>query len=132
MPAEIRHIVFSPVEVAAAVREYRRRAGRPLPPGGLRRIEMRAAKGGVQVTLDIAADGGPPGLWEIGSAEMADALFGYCGAHAIPLPRAGTKGLQCFGANLMLIITLNLQGAGWPLSAGLSLYRPEREPVMPA
>ena len=125
MPAEIRHVVFSPPEVAAAIREHRRHIGQPLPTGGLRRIEMQAVKGGAQVTLDITAENGAPSLWECGGAELADALYAYCNAHMIPLPRAGTKGLQCFGQNVLLIITLNLQGSGWPLSAGLSRYRGE-------
>jgi hypothetical protein len=125
LPAEIRHVVFSPAEAAAAVREYRRRIGQPLPVGGLRRIEIQPGKSGVQATLDIAADDGEPSRWECAGAELAEALYAYCEAHMIPLPRAGTKGLQCFGPNLLLIITLNLQGAGWPLSAGLSRCRAE-------
>jgi hypothetical protein len=124
--------VFSPAEVAAAVREYRRRIGRPLPTGGLRRIEIQPEKGGAQATLEIAAEDGPTGPWECGGAELAEALYAYCEAHMIPLPRAGTKGLQCFGPNLLLIITLNLQGAGWPLSAGLSRPRSESGPINPA
>jgi hypothetical protein len=30
--------------------------------------------------------------------------------------------LQRFGDNLLLIITNNLRGAGWPLSASLSMH----------
>jgi hypothetical protein len=126
VPAEIRHVVFSPAEVAAAIREYRRNIGRPLPAGGLRRIDLQTAGAGALAILEIADDdGAEPSRLESGGAELAEALFAYCNAHMIPLPLAGTKGLQCCGANLLLIITLNLQGAGWPLSAGLARRRLE-------
>ena len=126
MPAEIRHIVFCAAEVAAAVREYRRHLGRPLPSGALRRLELFPGTGGVRVSLEIAPDNGLSAeSWEISSAEMTDALIFYCGAHNIPMPAAGAKSLQRFGENLLLIVTVNLKGAGWPLSAGLAMHRPK-------
>jgi hypothetical protein len=128
MPAEIRHIVFCPAEVAAAIRQYRRDTGRPLPAGALRRLDMQIAGSGVRAVVDLMPDdGSPPGIWEIGNAELTDAVIRYCKAHGIPLPAAGTKGLQCFGDSLLLIVTMNLRGAGWPLSAGLS--RPAANPA---
>ena len=75
MPSEIRHIVFSAAEVAAAIREYRRHVGRSLPPGSLRRFEMHPASGGVRVSFDIAAENGGTATLEIGGAEIADALI---------------------------------------------------------
>ena len=126
MPSEIRHIVFSAAEVAAAVREYRRHVGRPLPTGILRRFEIHPSKGGVRAAFEIVPDNGIPAAgWEVGTAEITDALIVYCGAHNIPLPSAGIKTLQRFGDNLLLIVTVNLTGAGWPLSAGLAIYRPQ-------
>jgi len=126
VPSEIRHIVFSAAEVAAAIREYRRHAGRPLPSGTLRRFEMSPGKGGVRASFDIAPQtAGPAETWEIAGGEIADALILYCGAHNIPLPSAGIKTLQRFGDSLLFIVTVNLTGAGWPLSAGLAIYRPQ-------
>jgi len=126
VPAEIRHIVFCAAEVAAAVREYRRHLGRPLPSGALRRLELFPGTGGVRVSLEIAPDNGVSSeSWEISSAEITDALIFYCGAHNIPMPAAGVKSLQRFGENLLLIVTVNLKGAGWPLSAGLAMHRPK-------
>jgi len=129
MPAEIRHLVFCSSEIAAAVREYRRQVRRPLPTGALRRLDLStAAGGGVRLAIEIAPDaGGSPETTELGNAELADALIQYCEAHHIPLPQAGTKGLQRFGDSLLLIVTTNLRGAGWPLSAALSLH-----PAIPA
>ena len=141
MPAEIRHIVFCPSEIAAAVREYRRQVRRPLPTGALRRLDMSAsAGGGVRLAIEIAPDsGGSPETTEFGNAELADALIQYCDTHHVPLPIAGTKGLQRFGENLLLIVTTNLRGSGWPLSASLSLHptmpveaEREKEAVSPA
>jgi hypothetical protein len=124
VPSEIRHIVFSATEAAAAIREYRRHIGRPLPAGSLRRFEMHPGKGGVRASFDIAENSVPAATWEISGTELTDALVLYCGAHNIPLPSAGSKTLQRFGDSLLLIVTVNLAGAGWPLSAGLALYRP--------
>jgi hypothetical protein len=124
VPAEIRHIVFSAAEVAAAIREYRRNIGRPLPIGLLRRFEMQPATGGVRAVLDIAPDSGAAAATgEIGAAEITEALVLYCNAHNIPLPSAGVKTLQRFADSLLLIVTVNLTGAGWPLSASLAHYR---------
>lgn len=136
MPAEIRHIVFCSSEIAAAVREYRRQVHRPLPIGALRRLDMSpSAGGGVRLAIEIAPDsGGSPQTAELGNAELADALIQYCETHHVPLPLIGTKSLQRFGDNLLLIVTNNLKGSGWPLSASLSLHpaipvEPERETV---
>jgi hypothetical protein len=125
VPAEIRHIVFSPAEIAAGIREYRRRMGHPLPPGLLRDILLRDGGGaGVRAALDIVPEHGCAAeCWEIGTAELTAAMVLYCGDHKIPLPAAGTKGLQKFADSLLLIVTINVSGAGWPLSAGLSLAR---------
>jgi hypothetical protein len=121
VPAEIRHIVFSAAEVAAAIREYRRHVGRPLPVGLLRRFEMQPGTGGVRAAFDIVPDdGAPTESGEVGAAEITDALVLYCNAHNIPLPSAGVKSLQRFGDSLLFIVTVNLTGAGWPLSAGLA------------
>jgi hypothetical protein len=131
VPSEIRHIVFATAEVAAAIREYRRHINRPLPPGTLRHFDMHPGKGGVRVSVDIAADNdGRAESCEVGGAELTDALILYCGAHHIPLPSAGIKTLQRFGDSLLLIVTLNLAGTGWPLSAGLAIQRPKLAPVI--
>jgi hypothetical protein len=122
VPAEIRHIVFSAAEVAAAVREYRRHIGRPLPAGMLRRFELHPGAGGARASFDVVPeDNGRPETGEIGGGELSEAVILYCGAHGIPLPAASTKALQRFGDSLLLIVTVNLTGAGWPLSAGLAL-----------
>jgi hypothetical protein len=131
VPSEIRHIVFSAAEVAAAIREYRRHIARPLPAGALRRFEMYPGKGGVRASFDIHPDlGTPPESCEVGGSEITEALVLYCGAHNIPLPATGVKSLQRFGDSLLLIMTVNLTGAGWPLSAGLAIQR--LKPVVPA
>ena len=132
MPSEIRHIVFSGAEVAAAIREYRRHIARPLPAGLLRRFELHPAAGGVRAAFEIMPDaGGASESGEVGAAEITEALVLYCGAHNIPLPMTGVKTLQRFGESLLFIVTLNLTGAGWPLSAGLALYR-QKQPELAA
>ena len=131
MPSEIRHIVFSGAEIASAVREYRRNAGRPLPNGSLRRVEIGTNSGSVRVSLEIAPDNGiSTATFEVGSAEITEALVAYCGAHNVPLPAAGAKSLQRFGDSVLLIVALNVTGSGWPLSAGLA--RATQPKQMPA
>jgi len=130
VPSEIRHIVFSAAEVAAAIREYRRHIARPLPVGVLRRFEMYPGKGSVRASFDITPDGMPTETCEVGGTEITDALILYCDAHHIPLPSTGVKALQRFGDSLLFIVTVNLTGAGWPLSAGLAIHRPK--PAEPA
>src|SRR5437879_10064849 len=94
VPSEIRHIVFSAAEVAAAIREYRRHIARPLPAGALRRFEMYPGKGSVRASFDIHPDiGTPPESCEVGGSEITEALVLYCGAHNIPLPATGVKSL---------------------------------------
>jgi hypothetical protein len=123
LPSEIRHIVFCSAEIAAAVRDYRRHVRRPLPAGALRRLDLTTSTaGGVRLVIEIAPDAGGSAEAELGNAELIDALIQYCEAHHIPLPMAGTKGLQRFGDSVLLIVTTNLRGAGWPLSAALSLH----------
>ena len=131
MPSEIRHIVFSGAEIASAVREYRRHAGRPLPNGSLRRVEVGTNSGNVRVALDIAPDNGiSTASFEVGSAEVTEALVMYCGAHNVPLPAAGAKSLQRFGDSVLLIVALNVTGAGWSLSAGLEkAIQPKQMPA---
>jgi hypothetical protein len=137
LPAEIRHIVFCTSEIAAAVREYRRQVRRPLPAGALRRLEMTGVPGGgVRLAIEIAPDNGASAeASELGNAELTDALIQYCDAHHIPLPLGGIKSLQRFSESLLLIVTTNLRGSGWPLSASLSLHpaipvEPAREEVI--
>jgi hypothetical protein len=133
VPAEIRHIVFSAAEIAAAIREYRRQVGRPLPAGMVRRFELHPGAGGARASFDVAPDGGGrPEAGEIGGAELSEALILYCAAHGVPLPAAGTKSLQRFGDSLVLIVTVNLTGAGWPLSAGLALSLQKAAAASPA
>jgi len=130
VPSEIRHIVFSTPEVASGIREYRRHIGRPLPAGRLRHFDMHPGKGGIRVSVEIAPETGRTEHCEFSAGEMTDALILYCNAHHIPLPSAGIKTLQRFGESLLLIVTLNLGGSGWPLSAGLAMQGPKVAPVM--
>jgi hypothetical protein len=126
VPSEIRHLVFSAPEVAAAIREYRRHIARPLPVGALRRFEMFPGKGTVRASFEIVPDAGiARENCEVGGGEITDALILYCNAHHIPLPSTGVKTLQRFGDSLLFIVTVNVTGAGWPLSAGLAIQRPK-------
>ena len=76
--------------------------------GSLRRVDIGTNSGSVRVSLDIAPDNGiATSTWEVGSAEITEALVLYCGAHNVPLPAAGAKSLQRFGDSLLLIVALN-------------------------
>ncbi|MBV9861921.1 MAG: hypothetical protein JO267_07215 [Alphaproteobacteria bacterium] len=111
MPAELRHIVFRPVEVVKAVIEYRRRMRRPLPAGHLRSYQLRepsATDDAVSAIFEISPDTtSEPQIVELAGPELAASLILFCIDRKIPLPASANKSLKKFGDHLTLIVTLN-------------------------
>ncbi len=119
MPSELRHLLFRPVEVALAIKDYRRRLGMPLPHGGVVRCgpEISAADGSVCFRMVLAPD--PPDTASpatnaeprqeivVDGPALAAALILFCRERRIPLPSAGDKALQRFGEQVGLVITIN-------------------------
>lgn len=97
MPSDIRHIVFLPSELLAAVSRFRARSGRPLPQGAT----VRAAAPGVRV--EVVAGAGPADMVLEGD-EVAAALILYCIDYGIPLPQESSKFVQRFGSQIGLVV----------------------------
>lgn len=107
MPSEIRHIVFTPVEIIAALDGFLRSRGQPLPTGAVLKIEIEPGEPllvNVTVTTDLAVR---IATLHFAEAEVAAALLNYCRDYRIPLPGYGAKHLHRVGRNLALSVTLN-------------------------
>ena len=110
MPAEIRHLVFRHSETVDAVREYRRRIGRPLPSGRLRRFYLRALASGrsdFSAVFEILPRGSAHcQSVEVDQSDLKSALILFCSDNRIPLPRQAAKELEGHGNHLTLVVTV--------------------------
>lgn len=114
MPTELRHVLFRPSEVVAAIVQYQRHMGYPLPPGtilshGLEPGEPGSAVGFSVVIRPDAPDPGEPPQRKVtveGPA-LAVALILYCREQRVPLPAKADKSLQRFGNQVGLVVAVN-------------------------
>ena len=91
MPGEVRHIIFSEVEVLSALTEYRRRRSEPLPSSEDVEVTVRD-KPKIMVTLAIIPEGKQMPLeFVFEGEELAAALIMYCIGRKIPLPATGVS-----------------------------------------
>ena len=108
MAAEVRHIIFRPVEVALAIREFRRCMRRALPGGLLCDVqieEMTDCRVRAIVELNPAAGGGPHRV-EVSQDDLLEAIILFCIEREIPLPASAKKMLRKNGDCLALVIAL--------------------------
>ncbi len=105
MPAEVRLIIFSELEVLSALTEYRRRRSQPLPSDEEIKLIIRD-KPRILVTLAIAPEGKQIPLEVVFEGEeLAAALIMYCIGRKIPLPATGvSKSIQLVGDSIALQI----------------------------
>jgi hypothetical protein len=118
--SEIRHILFRPVEVVEAFKEYCRRSGTSVPMGAVVSAGPESEGPGkpVQFRIVIAPDV-PSSRVPVGTANLPNrevivespkltaALILYCRDRRIPLPVAADKSLQRFGEQTCLMATIN-------------------------
>ncbi len=114
MPTELRHVLFRPSEVIAAIVQYQRHMGYPLPPGtilshGLEPGEPGSAVGfSVVIRPDTPDAGAPPERKvTVEGPALAVALILYCREQRIPLPAKADKSLQRFGNQVGLVVAVN-------------------------
>ncbi len=108
MPTEFRHIIFTEDETVAAIVEYRRRMGTPLPSGNITKYDLMAEPD-IHINLEIAPDRQPKRQrLAVKRDDLATALIMYCIDHRIPMPVKSTKFLQVFGGSVGLVITKNV------------------------
>jgi len=113
MPTELRHVLFRPSEVIAAIIQYQRHMGYPLPPGTIlsHGLEPGEVGGAVRYGMVVAPDRPRPDepprrKVEVEGPALAAALILYCRERRIPLPAKADKSVQRFGDQLGLVVTI--------------------------
>ena len=105
MPAEIRHVMFSDLEVVGAIKRLYMRLGEKLPPGNP--IRMRFSdEGGGRVDLELATEDGQSSRLIVERDKLSAALVMFCKEKGIPLPAAATKIIKVFDGKVTFAITL--------------------------
>ena len=105
MPGEVRHIIFSEVEVLKALTEYRKRRNKRLPSSEKVEVTIQD-KPKIVVNLAIVPEGKQMPLeFVFEGEELAAALIMFCIGRNIPLPASGvSKTIQLVGGNIALQI----------------------------
>ncbi len=105
MPGEVRHIIFSELEVLTALTEYRKRRSQPLPSSEDIEVTIRD-KPKILVTLAIVPKGKKIPIEFVFEGEnLAAALIMYCIGRKIPLPATGvSKSIRLVGDSIALQI----------------------------
>ena len=113
MPTELRHLLFRPSEVVAAIVQYQRHMGYPLPPGTIlsHGLEPGEPDGAVQYGMVVCPDTPRPGepprrKVMVEGPALAAALILFCRERHIPLPAKAEKSLQRFGEQVGLVVTV--------------------------
>jgi len=121
VPSEARYIVFSRVELTAAIRQYFAKTGRGLPIGQCRKLHL-SIEASIVAHLEIVEDRNDR-IHEIpvDSDQVMSALILYCKDEGIPLPLHATKVLQMAGSNICLYILKNLPAAVAPAGGALQV-----------
>jgi hypothetical protein len=114
MPTEIRHLIFSATEVVAATVAYNRARSVAMPSGTI--TEAGPVKTHpdqpISFRILVAPDATPgAGAQEtdeviLGSTDLIATLIDQCKASSIPMPMKGSKGLQRFGSQVGLVVTI--------------------------
>ena len=108
MPAEIRHILFRPLEVVSAIADYHRRMQMPLPPGSVVRSVVEDAEGLVRFTMVVSNDDGSVRHSVVTEGvQLAASLILFCRERRVPLPSDSHKALRKMDDWLALVVTRN-------------------------
>lgn len=108
MPAEIRHILFRPLEVVSAIADYHRRTQTPLPAGSVVRSMVEDVDGLVRFTMVVSNDDGSSRHSVVTEGvQLAASLILFCRDRRIPLPSDSEKGLRKMDDWLALVVTRN-------------------------
>ncbi len=109
MPGEVRHIIFSEVEVLNALTEYRKRRNERLPSSEKIEVTIRD-KPKIAVSLAIVPEGKQiPLEFVFEGEELAAALIMYCIGRKIPLPATGvSKSIRIVEDSIALQILKNV------------------------
>jgi hypothetical protein len=106
MPAEIRHLIFSPPEVTAAIRNYCLRSGQLIPDDVTTRLDVGAEN---RPIVTISIEGGKhrrPADLQVAGEKLLASLILFCHSKRIPLPVRGTKELCVLHGRLVVVVQL--------------------------
>lgn len=106
MPAEIRHIIFSNLEVTAAIRNYCLKSGQLIPDDATIRLDTGAEN---RPIVTISIEGGRhrrPIHLQVAGEKLLASLILYCHSKRIPLPVRGTKDLCVLHERLTVVVQL--------------------------
>jgi len=107
MPNEFRFLVFSASETANALASFAPKAGKKLPIGSVKGVDVRADTDPPTAALIIAPDEGGTKDFPFSAGEVTAALIGWCINHKVPLPRDGEKVLEHLHGSLALRIGIH-------------------------
>jgi hypothetical protein len=131
MPAEIRHLIFTEPEVAAAIRNYYQKSGKMVPDDATMRLSVGDNK---QPIVTISVEAGRtrrPSALEIAGEKLLAALILFCHSKKIPLPARGAKALCVLNGRLAVLVQLPLPHMP-PANPSQSRERREFVPATPA
>ncbi|MBV8651331.1 MAG: hypothetical protein JO255_07675 [Alphaproteobacteria bacterium] len=103
MPAEIRHLIFSEDEAIAALRDYYRRSGTPLPDRAALRLKI---VGEDPPSVTLTSQGRCADVIGISGDDLLSALILYCHGDRVPLPVRGSKELTVVKDRLAIVVKL--------------------------
>jgi hypothetical protein len=111
VPAEIRRILFVAHEILAALRDYHRRVGQPLPSGPVLACTPECDEAPTIDRYRIAFHHSDPPANDIviPATTLAVALILYCRNRKIPLPAQAEKSVQLLNKQVCLVVTSSIK-----------------------
>lgn len=100
---ELRCIIFERSEVIRAITAHRRRIGKPLPPGQIKKLKVEREPE-VSAYLHIIPDGGNEMISPSSGAELAASLIAYCIESKVPVPATAKKSITILEGQIALKI----------------------------
>lgn len=108
MSQEVRHILFSDAEIAAALIGWEHRQGRRVASGTLSMVSVREVDGEIEAELQASSDDDlPVALPCLRGSALAAALIAFCHHRRVPLPRRAPKRLALLDGRLLLTVVRN-------------------------
>ena len=107
MPTELRRLIFSRDELAAAIAHYNKESPNGMPSGHVMYCKISQNED-LQITVKILPDGeSDVQTVELTTDTVASALMQYCLANKIPMPRKSHKTLQAIAGNIEMNLLID-------------------------
>jgi hypothetical protein len=107
MPTELRQLIFSRDELAAAIANYNGNASQDVPAGRIMFCKVMQ-NSGIFVTVKIVPDGETEvQTVHLDKNTVGAALMKYCLDNKIPMPKKASKSLQALGENIAMSLCID-------------------------